>query len=255
VTALRNVPGTVGADGGMAAASTAKSGDAPARHGPLIAVTAQLAALAAGEFAPGRTLEARESARRHFLDTLGAIIAGLATPPARIAAGTLAALHAPGPVIVPGQERRWDALSAAYLMGTAGHGLELDDGYTQGAVHPGVAVVPALLAAMQLRRVTGAQLLDSLIVGYEIVARVAAGIHPVSRQHGFHNTAVAGPLGAAAAVGALFGFEARTIEHALGLAASSAGGLFAFLHTGGDVKRLHAGHAAREGLFAALLAG
>ena len=40
----------------------------------------------------------------------------------------------------------------------------------------------------------------------------------------------------------------------MGLAASSASGLFAFLHSGGDTKRLHAGHAAREGLLAALLA-
>ncbi len=44
------------------------------------------------------------------------------------------------------------------------------------------------------------------------------------------------------------------LESALGLAASSAAGLFAFLGGGGDVKRLHAGHAAREGLLAALLA-
>ncbi len=58
----------------------------------------------------------------------------------------------------------------------------------------------------------------------------------------------------AAAVGALYGFDAATIEHAMGLAASSASGLFAFLHSGGDTKRLHAGHAAREGLLAALLA-
>src|SRR5205814_969265 len=40
----------------------------------------------------------------------------------------------------------------------------------------------------------------------------------------------------------------------LGIAASSAGGLFAFVNGGGDIKRLHAGHAAREGLQAALLA-
>src|SRR5262249_34827321 len=42
--------------------------------------------------------------------------------------------------------------------------------------------------------------------------------------------------------------------NALGLAASSAAGLFAFVNGGGDIKRLHAGHAAREGLQAALLA-
>jgi 2-methylcitrate dehydratase PrpD len=44
------------------------------------------------------------------------------------------------------------------------------------------------------------------------------------------------------------------MENAFGLAASSAGGLFAFVQGGGDVKRLHPGHASREGLLAARLA-
>ena len=43
-------------------------------------------------------------------------------------------------------------------------------------------------------------------------------------------------------------------SHALGIAASSAAGLFAFVAGGGDIKRLHAGHASREGMQAALLA-
>jgi len=42
--------------------------------------------------------------------------------------------------------------------------------------------------------------------------------------------------------------------NALGIAASSSAGLFAFVGGGGDIKRLHAGHASREGMQAALLA-
>jgi 2-methylcitrate dehydratase PrpD len=218
------------------------------------AVTAELSALAAGDFPAADTPAVRHAARRHLLDTIGAIVAGMHEPPARIAAQTFDALGMHGTVIVPNMARRRDVLAAAYLMGTAGHGLELDDGYTLGSVHPGVAVVPALLAAIQLRPVPGARLVRAVAAGYELVARLAHGIHPASRRRGFHNTAVVGPLAAAGAVGALYGHDAAMIEHALGLAASSSGGLFAFLHSGGDVKRLHAGHAAREGLFAALLA-
>ena len=40
----------------------------------------------------------------------------------------------------------------------------------------------------------------------------------------------------------------------MGIAASSSAGLFAFVNGGADIKRLHAGHAAREGLQAVLLA-
>jgi 2-methylcitrate dehydratase PrpD len=46
----------------------------------------------------------------------------------------------------------------------------------------------------------------------------------------------------------------QQLSNALGIAASSAAGLFAFVNGGADIKRLHAGHAAREGLQAALLA-
>ena len=44
------------------------------------------------------------------------------------------------------------------------------------------------------------------------------------------------------------------MERAFGLAASSAGGLFAFTGGGSEVKRLHAGQAARGGLLAARMA-
>lgn len=221
-------------------------------------VTRRLAELAAGDFPAGVTPAARAAARRHLLDTLGAVVAGLDAEPTRIVIDTLASLGlgaAAGGVAVPGHDgRRWDAASAAYVMGTAAHGLELDDGYTGGSVHPGATVVPALLAAVQLQPASGPRLLLAMAVGYEFVARLAGGIHPASRRRGFHNTALVGPLAAAAAVCALFEFDAATIESAIGLAASSAGGLFAFLNGGGDVKRLHPGHAAREGLLAALLA-
>jgi 2-methylcitrate dehydratase PrpD len=216
--------------------------------------TARLARLIAEGPTAAHAAETRHAARRHLMDTLGAMVAGASQAPARLATDVHAKLVAPGPVVVPGQTRRFDPLTAAFLMGTAAHGLELDDGFTPGSVHPGVAVVPALIAGMQHNPVPGARLVAATIVGYELVARLASGIHPASRRRGFHNTGVVGPLAAAGAVGTLLGFDAARATHALGLAASSAAGLFAFLHGGGDVKRLHAGHAAREGLLAALLA-
>ncbi len=121
--------------------------------------TTRLAVLAAGAFPAGHLAATRNAARRHLMDTTGAIVAGMRQPLTQRTLVVHRALIAAGPVNVPGDALGWDALTAAYLMGTAAHGLELDDGYTQGSVHPGVTVVPALLAAAQLRRVSGAQLL------------------------------------------------------------------------------------------------
>jgi 2-methylcitrate dehydratase PrpD len=83
---------------------------------------------------------------------------------------------------------------------------------------------------------------------------LARACAPDLRQRGFHPTSAVGPLGVAVAVGKLRGHNATQIADALGIAASASAGLFAFVNGGADIKRLHAGHAAREGIQAALLA-
>ncbi|MEP9380467.1 MmgE/PrpD family protein [Aquabacter sp. CN5-332] len=197
---------------------------------------------------------ARHAVRRHLLDTLGAAIAGTRGLPARIAARTLAEQETGGEIPVPGIEGRWSRLTAAYLMGASAHGLELDDGFRAGSVHPGAPVIPAVLAAAWGNNVDGTRIAAAIAAGYEVVTRVAATAHPASRKRGFHNTPITGVLGAAVASASILGLDGAQTAQALGIAASSAAGLFAFLHGGGEIKRLHPGFAAREGLFAALLA-
>lgn len=197
---------------------------------------------------------ARHAAKRHVLDTLGACLAGSAQPATEAAEAVLAPSSGEGSVPVPGRARRADAATAAYLGGVSAHGLELDDGYRPGSVHPGCVVVPAALAAGYGHDIGGPAFLTAVAAGYEVAARIGAAAQPGLRRRGFHATGACGAFGAAAAVGGLRGLDGKAMEHALGLAASTAGGLFAFTGGGGEVKRLHAGQAARGGLLAALLA-
>src|SRR5712675_1831254 len=67
-------------------------------------------------------------------------------------------------------------------------------------------------------------------------------------------TGASAVFGAAVATGKLRGLTRQQLSDAMGIAASSSAGLFAFVNGGADIKRLHAGHASREGLQAALLA-
>jgi 2-methylcitrate dehydratase PrpD len=202
----------------------------------------------------GLSGEVRHYAKRHLLDTVGVMIAGAGGDVATRAEAMLASVRPAGHVAVPGRVRRADLLDAAFLGGTAAHGIELDDGYRQGSVHPGCAVVPTLLALAQDRKVTGQALIAALVAGYETVTAIGRACHPELRQRGFHPTGAVAVLGAAMAAGKLRGLVPERLSNALGLAASSAAGLFAFVGGGADIKRLHAGHAAREGLQAALLA-
>jgi len=221
---------------------------------PQVAATAALVKFVGDVRYAGLSDEVRHYARRHVLDTVGVMIAGAAGEVATRAEAVLAAVRLPGHVPVPGRARRADLMDAAFLGGTAAHGIELDDGFTQGSVHPGCVVIPTALALACARRNNGRALMEAVVTGYEAVIAIGRACHPDLRQRGFHPTAAVGVFGAAAAAGKLAALSPERLAHAFGLAASSAGGLFAFVNGGGDIKRLHAGHAAREGLQAALLA-
>jgi len=201
--------------------------------------------------------DARLRARAHLVDTLGAIIAGLNETVTKVAID-IAGRDAEG-YPLPAGLGTVSASSFAMICGTAAHGIELDDGYREGSVHPGAPVVPALLALAQRasregRPFSGAELLTALVAGYEVVCAMAEAGQPALRERGFHPTSATGPLGAATACAKLMGLDAAGIENACGFAASACGGLFAFLEGGADVKRLHGGMAARSGYESALSA-
>jgi 2-methylcitrate dehydratase PrpD len=198
--------------------------------------------------------EVRHYARRHLLDTVGVMIAGAAGDVATRAEAVVASVRGAGDVPVPGRARRADLLDAAFLGGTAAHGIELDDGYRHGSAHCGCVVVPAVLASAYQRRASGSAVIEAIVAGYETNIALARACHPDLRQRGFHPTSAVGPFGAAMATAKLRGLSAERLADALGIAASSSAGLFAFVNGGADIKRLHAGHASREGLQAALLA-
>ncbi len=196
----------------------------------------------------------RRAAKRHLLDSLGACVAGVDEPMVQRAATLLGELTGDGDIPVAGSARRNDLLTAIYLMAVSTHALELDDGNREGSIHPGTVVVPAALGLGYRQRVDGGTLLCAVVAGYEAAISLAEVLHPHAARRGFQTTGVVGGIGAAAAAARLLALDADTTERALGIAASSGSGLFAYLTGGGNVKKLHPAHAAREGVFAALLA-
>src|SRR5947207_14644755 len=117
--------------------------------------------------------EVRHYARRHLLDTVGVMIAGAPGDVATRAEAVVAAVRAAGKIPVPGRARRADLLDAAFLGGTAAHGIELDDGFRQGSVHPGCTVVPAVLSVGYDMGASGKALIEAIVAGYEIPIAIA----------------------------------------------------------------------------------
>src|SRR6266545_183093 len=110
--------------------------------------------------------EVRHYARRHLLDTVGVMIAGAEGDVATRAEAVLSSVRGAGSVPVPGRARRADLLDAAFLGGTAAHGIELDDGYRHGSAHCGCVVVPAALTVAHDRRAGDPALIEAIVAGY-----------------------------------------------------------------------------------------
>lgn len=231
--------------------STSASPDAagPALEG----ATATVAEWAAAQ--ADRPLDAatRHHVRRLWVDYLAAVVPGSAAPTSRQVAQH-AAVQYPGDAAEAVGSGRLSALGAALVNGTSAHCLEVDDGYTPGSVHPSTVVFPAVLAAAQAAGSDDELTERALAVGLEGVCRLAAAGHPATWRNHFHNTPLTGVLAGALAVGVLHRLDAERMEHALGIAASHAGGLFAFLGQAAEVKRLHPGKAARDAIASAELA-
>jgi len=212
-------------------------------------------ALATWVSAPDSSLppDVGHQARRLLLDYLCAAIVGSQTPAARAVRDVASENYAGDDAMVIGGGRLSPA-GAALVNGTAAHGFELDDGYTPGSVHPSAPVVSAALATGQTMCADSADIWRAIAIGVEVTARIAAAGHPATWRRGFHNTPLAGVFGAAAACAVLRGLSADQTASAFGVAACHAGGLFAFLSSGAEVKRLHAGKAARDGLLSVEMA-
>ncbi len=157
-----------------------------------------------------------------------------------------------GSSTVLGHSYRLSSLDAALVNGYMSHALDVDDVHESMRGHPSAVLLPALLAEAEARHSSGVDFLAAYIIGVETMCRVGLALGPTHYEAGWHSTATLGVMGAAAACARLMRLSAEKTVNALGLAATQAGGLR--VHFGSEVKPLHAGLAARNGLMAARLA-
>jgi len=166
-----------------------------------------------------------QRAKVFVLDSLGVGIAGSSTEGAErllsVAAGWSGA---PGPLAVPvwGRSARFAAPVAAFLNAWQMHNQEYDCLHEGAVVHALATVLPAALAAAELRGgASGTDLITALSVGVDI----AAGLGLASRAgFRFFRPATAGGFGAVAAVGRLLGFDRPTLEAAFAWQLAQASG-------------------------------
>lgn len=195
----------------------------------------------------------RHHVRRLLVDYGAAVLTGTRGLAAHAVAEHARKTYAPGPASAVGVGGL-SAPGAALVNGTNAHSFEVDDGYTPGSVHPSTVAFPAVLAASQSYGASIERTLAGLAVALEAICRFSAAGHPTTWRNHFHNTPLTGVMAATCGVAVVAGLDAERTRDALGIAASHAGGLFAFLGTAAEVKRVHPGKAARDAVAAVELA-
>jgi len=189
--------------------------------------------------------------RRLLIDVAGLCIAARRTD---YMTATMAAQDETGACTAIGHAGGHSVAAAALANGTAAHGEDYDDTFEGGPAHAGAVIAPALLAAAEHHRLSGARTGYGIAVGCEVICRMCLVAPKAVHKAGFHPTAVFGAIGAATGVSAALGLGVRQWVDAMGIAGSMASGIIEYLAEGAWTKRMHPGWAAQAGYRAARLA-
>lgn len=190
-------------------------------------------------------------AKRCIQDHLGVVLVGSTLPWTQIVYRYVQRFARPGQSTVVNFGTQYLHMDTACANAVFAQGCELDE---YGSGHTGAVVVPTALALAEATHCSGREFIASVVAGYDATGRIHKATEPSLLRRGFQPCGTLGPFGAAAVAGRAFGLSPMEMMHALGIAASHASGLTEYDQTGGEVKRLHAGLAARSGIESALLA-
>ena len=185
-------------------------------------------------------------------DTVAAMAAGSAEPELRAIAGRQSNDTTKHAAQLIGLGRTSTPEAAAFINGTSGTFLEMDEGNRFSRGHPAVHVIPAALAISQERGASAESFLAAVVVGYEVGSRLGAASQLRGAMHP-HGTW--GTLGAGAACARVAGMAASDMRQTINIAASltTATSKQTMLE-GGLVRNVYAGLSNRNGLLALNLA-
>ncbi|MBQ9422538.1 MAG: MmgE/PrpD family protein [Pyramidobacter sp.] len=199
--------------------------------------------------------EAIAVAKERIMDTLGAAVAGAKTWEFRENFLAACRRHGKGGYAVFGQGvNEFPLPRAAMINATFAHVVELDDGHTNAGVHAGAAIVPLALTLGASLGCSGKEILAAVVIGYDVVYRLAAAMAPYQIQKGFHPSGNDDTIGCMAVAGKLLGLSEKQLANGLGLSALYASGLMEATVSGQSSKCIQVGNAAFNGLSAAYYA-
>lgn len=191
-------------------------------------ITATVADYAAASRLDRVPPEVRERAKKVVFDEMAAGYFGRNSPGGLAAAAYVASCGSPPEARIYGTDARASAPYAAMANGTAGHGFEVDGTHVVGG-HPGASIVHTATAIVEKQKASGAELLNAVILGYDVGVRVveACGGKFKVRDTRHLTSDFFYSLGCTAAAGRVLKLDPARHRHALALVTFQANGLYA----------------------------
>lgn len=163
-----------------------------------------------------------EQTEKLVLDSLGCSIAAFSSPPSKVLRSTYRE-QTPADATILGTRTKAPVEYAALINATMGRYLDFNDCYTTGssACHPSDHI-PALLAVAEHEGATGRDLVEAIVLSYEIQCR---GVDTGALWNRGFDYVTWGAHAAALAVGRLMDLSDEELVNALGIVGTSSNGL------------------------------
>jgi 2-methylcitrate dehydratase PrpD len=199
--------------------------------------------------------ETIEKARVAILNYLSGSLPGADSDLAFAEESIWKAQNCSGNAVVIGHRGSTSPLAAAAINGVMGQVFLQEDCHEHTISHQGVIVIPTALALGQERHVSGEQLIEAVVCGYEVQGRIGKGlIRDGFPKNGLRPASILAPFGAAAAAAKILGLNAEQFQNAITIAANAAGGVMEFSITGTPEICIQNSNGVKNGIIAALLA-
>jgi 2-methylcitrate dehydratase len=186
-----------------------------------------------------------------LLDTLGCALGAVHGKPVQVAHAVVRARGGNPQATVLGTAWKTSCDEAAFLNAMQIRYLDFNDYAAFGYPHHPSINLAAALAVAEMQKLSGADLLLGLVVGYEVHLKV----RDASERRGFDMPSIEAQYASAACAARLLQLDAERIANAMAIAASNANTL-SEVRAGGELsnaKGTAEALAARNGTFAALL--
>lgn len=183
-----------------------------------ISISSQLANYAAKTTLERIPAPVVERAKQVILDEMACAHFGRRSLGGDLAARYVATLGGPQEALVLGTSLKMPAPYAAMANGAAGHGEEVDGAHVIGG-HPGATLVHAAVALAERQRVSGAELINAVVLAYDVGIRLVeacGGKFAMKARHHLYSDFLYS-IGAAVAGCRLLGLEPIRYCHAMAL--------------------------------------